>query len=70
MAREYQNDADLQKALINLGLRRIGDESYRDDSTGETYTAGFEDPPTPEERGERFTDIYQAMMESRRSRRF
>ncbi len=67
--RKYQSDAELHNALMRIGLRKISSESFIDDATGTTYTVGFIDPPTPEERGEKFEDIYQSVIESRRAPR-
>lgn len=68
--REYQNDAELHGDLTRiLHLRKIGPETFRDDSTGEIFTVGFEDPPTPQQRGQMFQDIYKAVIECRRARR-
>jgi hypothetical protein len=68
MDREYPCNADLQLAIVQkLGLRKIGNEAFMDDRTGQTYTLDQLSPnPTPRERGIVFEELRDAVINSRR----
>ncbi len=68
MNREYSSDADLDLAIVQkLGLRKIGNESFFDDRTGQTHTMDQLSPqPTPRERGIMFEELRDTVLNSRR----
>lgn len=67
MDRAYSSDADLFQAIVQkLSLRKIGYESFIDDSTGQTYTLDQLSPnSTPRERGILFEELRDEVVNSR-----
>jgi hypothetical protein len=66
MTCEFFNDAELHQAIIQkLGLRKIGNETFYDDRTGQTYSPMQLSHPTPRGRGILYEELREAVITSR-----